>query len=156
MGLSVDMCHDVEKYEESIAMGLNAKKFLYFAVAAVAGGLSVLLFYKVFKWHIMASVYGMMPISGVIVMTGFYTSNGMTFGQILKRRFKKTNSKPLVYKSTECRKLYEKLNEIETVSIGKTADAQSEINKMLRALKIGAVLFVALIVIIIVVIAIAR
>lgn len=136
MGLTIDMCRDIEKYEEGVVMGLNAKKSICVIIAAFVGAGMVALFYKVLGWNLIVSVYAMIPFCGVVILSGFYTSNGLTFGQMIRRKLKRANEKPLLYKSTECRLIYEAVVP-ETVDIAVAAeDKQSEINKMMKKLKL--------------------
>lgn len=153
MGITIDMCHNIEKYKEEVVMGFDWKKSLYLIGAVLVGAGATFLFYKVFGWNILASVYAMMPFAGIIVFFGFYTKNGLTFGQIIRRKIKKANRSPLVYRSTECRAVYESINLKSAVAdMQSEDDKQAEINRMLKKLKIGlavaGTVFVLLIVLI--------
>lgn len=132
MGLTIDMCRDVEKYEEGVVMGLNAKKSICVIIAALTGAGIVALFHKVFGWSLVVSVYAMVPFCGVIILSGFYTSNGLTFWQMIRRKLKRANEKPLFYKSTECRAVYEAAAP-ETAA---PEDKRSEIDRMMKKLKL--------------------
>lgn len=136
MGLTIDMCRDVENYEEGVVMGLNAKKSICVIIAAFTGAGIVALFYKVFKWSLLVSVYAMIPFCGVIILSGFYTSNGLTFWQMIRRKLKKVNEKPLFYKSTECRSVYESAAFEPADSIVTAEDKRSEIDRMMKKLKL--------------------
>lgn len=142
MGLTIDMCNDIEKYEESVLIGMNAKKTLYFIAAAVVGIGAMFLFYKVFHWNLIISAYAMMPFSGIIILSGFSSQNGLTLGQTVLRRLKKTNYKPLTYCSTENRKNYEAALEIvaknDYTELSED-DKKSEIAKTMKKLKLTAI-----------------
>lgn len=153
MGMTIDMCHDIEKYKEDVLMGFDWKKSLYFIAAVLVGAGTIFFFYKVLGWNILVSVYAMMPFAGIIVFLGFYTKNGLTFGQIIRRKVKRANVKPLEYRSTECRACYEAINLADPAfKVQTEEDKQDEINRMLKKLKIGliagGVVFVLLIVLI--------
>ncbi len=136
MGLTIDMCHDVEKYEEGVVMGLNAKKSLCVIIAVFTGAGVAALFYKVLGWSLVASVYAMIPFCGVIILSGFYTSNGLTFLQLIRRKLQRVNEKPLFYKSTECRAVYEAAAPETAVAAAAPEDKRSEIDRMMKKLKL--------------------
>lgn len=136
MGLTIDMCRDVEKYEEGVVMGLNAKKSICVIIAALTGAGIVALFHKVFGWSLVVSVYAMVPFCGVIILSGFYTSNGLTFWQMIRRKLKRANEKPLFYKSTECRSVYEAAVPETADAAAAPEDKRSEIDRMMKKLKL--------------------
>ena len=99
MGLTVDICNDVEQYEESVVAGFNLKKTLYIGAAVLVGAACIAFFYFVLHINILLSVYLMMPFVAPIVIKGFYRDGkGSFLKDILGMRKK---SKPLVYHSTE-------------------------------------------------------
>lgn len=155
MGLTIDMCHDIENYKEDVVMGFDWKKSLYFIGAILVGAGSVFLFYKVLGWNLLVSVYAMMPLASAVVFCGFYTKNGMTFGQIIRRKIQKVNSTPIVSRSTECRASYEA---VSLASVGIDARSEEEVQveniRMLRKLIIGLVIGGAVFVVLIVLIAV--
>ena len=42
MALSIDTCNDIEKYEESVVAGLNARKSIYAVVGVLLGGVRIM------------------------------------------------------------------------------------------------------------------
>lgn len=159
MGLTVEMCHDIESYKEDVIVGFDWKKSIYIVVAAAVGVGTIFFFYKILGWSMFISVYAASPFSGLIILSGFYQRNGLTFLQMLRRKIKKVNGKPLVYRSTECRRIYEAalLSDSEHNAPSDSDQEQTaEIEKQLRKLKIGLVVGVVMMVLVIVLIILMR
>ena len=99
MGLTIDICNNVEQYEESVVAGFNLKKTLYIGASVLVGAACIAVFYFVFHINILISVYMMMPFVAPIVIKGFYRDGkGSLLKELLNLRSK---SKPLVFRSTE-------------------------------------------------------
>ena len=80
-------------------------------LSILVGGTIVVLTYK--KVGFALSAYIARPIVAPIALSGFYSFNGMSFMQMMKKRIKfMFKVKPLVYKSTENVK---ELKEVATV-----------------------------------------
>ena len=91
MNVSVEINRDIDKFKESVVLGLTAKQKVGFTLSA----------------------YIAIPIVAPIALSGFYSFNGMNFMQMMKKRSKfMFKVKPLVYKSTENVK---ELKEVATV-----------------------------------------
>lgn len=96
----IEINKDIDKYQESVALGLTAKQLGYSIAAVLAGGIIVLLTYK----HIglTGSAYVAVPIVSPIALGGFYTYQGMSFYETMKRRMHFLfGNKELTYISTE-------------------------------------------------------
>ena len=112
-------------------------------LSILVGGTIVVLTYK--KVGFTLSAYIAIPIVAPIALSGFYSFNGMSFMQMMKKRIKfMFKVKPLVYKSTEnVKELKEvavvmeeenqKLKNKEDINIKKTKQ------KMIRILVISIV-----------------
>ncbi|MBP3609468.1 MAG: PrgI family protein [Lachnospiraceae bacterium] len=99
MGLTIDICNDVEQYEESVVAGFNLKKTLCIGAAVIVGAAGMALFHFAFHINILVSVYMMMPLVAPIIIKGFYREGkGSLLKDILGMGKK---SKPLVFRSTE-------------------------------------------------------
>lgn len=153
MALSIDSCHDVEKFEESVIAGLNAKKTGYLAIALACGGTVALILILIVKIPMLLGVYGAAPLSFAIMAMGLYEKDGMNMFQLMKNRRSKNQNKPIGYVSTETKMEYEKHGKVEVVQDKETADAEFEkLKKLFIGIGIGAVLLVVLIVVIVVVV----
>ena len=98
MNVSVEINRDIDKFKESVVLGLTAKQLIASVLSILVGGTIVVL---------------TIPIVAPIALSGFYSFNGMSFMQMMKKRIKfMFKVKPLVYKSTENVK---ELKEVATV-----------------------------------------
>lgn len=101
---------NVEEYKETVAMGLTGRQAVFSGVALLAGaGVILCLFQKI---GIMASCYVATLVIIPIALMGFYQMNGMNFFQFFSRFLKSFKMKPLLYRSTESIKAYQKMVEI--------------------------------------------
>ena len=114
MNVSVEINRDIDKFKESVVLGLTAKQLIASVLSILVGGTIVVLTYK--KVGFTLSAYISIPIVAPIALSGFYSFNGMSFMQMMKKRIKfMFKVKPLVYKSTENVK---ELKEVATVMGG--------------------------------------
>lgn len=102
MGLTVSMCNDVEKYEESVFGGFSVKKLFFLLLAALVGAAVMAFFTFVLHVHIMVSVFLMMPVVVPIIMRGFYGGGSVSLVHGILAALRK--KKPLTYQSTEARR----------------------------------------------------
>lgn len=96
----IEVNKDIDNYKESVVLGLTARQLLYSALSVIVGGGIVLLLYK----HIglTASTYVAIPAVAPIALTGFYSYNGMTFMEMVRRKLYFAFKSPtLTYVSTE-------------------------------------------------------
>ena len=150
MALSIDTCNDIEKYEESVVAGLNAKKTICVAIALVCGGITSLMLYYLLHWQMIFCVYGATPITGVVIMFGFYEKDGMDFIGMLKNRLQKNQNKPICYISTETKSEYERHNK-DIVKVAQTKeDADKEFEKIKKIAIIGTIGAISVVILIIV------
>ena len=105
----VEINKDLEKYKESVAMGLTAKQLIFSIASLVVGGGLILLLYPYVGLTI--AVYISIPVVAPIALGGFYSYQGMSFYEVMKRRFYfMFHNKPLTYVSTESVDEIEKWN----------------------------------------------
>lgn len=96
----IEINKDIDRYQESVAMGLTAKQLIFSIVSIVVGGGIVLLLYKYIG--LTGSAYVAIPCVAPIALGGFYSFNGMSFYEYMgkKLHFMFAN-KALTYVSTE-------------------------------------------------------
>ena len=96
----IEINKDIERYQESVAMGLTAKQLIFSIVSVVVGGGIVLLLYKYIG--LTGSAYVAIPCVAPIALGGFYSFNGMSFYEYMgkKLHFMFANE-ALAYVSTE-------------------------------------------------------
>lgn len=104
----IEINKDIDKYQESVVMGLTAKQLIYSIATVLVGGLIVLLTYKYIG--LTGSAYVAIPVVAPIAMGGFYTYQGMSFYEATKRRLHFLfGNKELTYISTEGENAIKKL-----------------------------------------------
>ncbi len=98
--LVIEINKDIDRYQESVIMGLSAKQLIFSAASVLVGGSMVLLLYPFIG--LTGAAYVAVPCVAPIAMGGFYTYNGMDFYEYVRRKlYFLVNNKTLTYKSTE-------------------------------------------------------
>ena len=96
----IEINKDIDRYQESVAMGLTAKQLLFSAASVVVCGGLVLLLYKYIG--LTGAAYVAIPCVAPIALGGFYSYNGMSFYEYMGRKFHYMfGNKALTYVSTE-------------------------------------------------------
>ena len=96
----IELNKDIERYKESVVMGLTGKQLVCSLVSVAVGGGIVLFLYPYIG--LTTSVCVAVPVVSPIALEGFYTFNGMGFSKMMKRKFQMLFvNKPLLYVSTE-------------------------------------------------------
>ncbi len=104
----IEINKDIEKYQESVAMGLSAKQLLYSVLALGSGCAIVFLLYE--KIGLTFSCYVAVPIVAPIALCGFYSYNGMGFREVFIRYMRSIfRNKVLVFKSSGYREMREEI-----------------------------------------------
>lgn len=99
--MQIEISRDIDRYKETIIMGLTARQIIYSIASVVAGGGIVLLLYGYIG--LTPSVYVAIPVVAPIALGGFYSFNGMNFYEYMGRKLKMLFANaPLLYCSTEC------------------------------------------------------
>lgn len=100
----IEINKDIEKYQESVAMGLSAKQLVYSILALGSGCIIVFLLYE--KIGLTFSCYVAVPVVAPIALCGFYSYNGMGFREVFTRYMKNIfKNKTLVFKSSGYREM---------------------------------------------------
>ena len=96
----IEINKDIERYKESVVMGLTAKQLVYSVASVIAGGGIVLVLYPYIGMT--PSVYVAIPVVAPIALGGFYTYNGMSFYEVMGRKLRLLfANRPLTDVSTE-------------------------------------------------------
>ena len=82
----IEISRDIDRYKETVAMGLTAKQ-LVFSAASIAAGSSLVLVLQYFIGMTLA-VYIAIPVAAPIALGGFYSYNGMGFYEYMGRKIK--------------------------------------------------------------------
>ena len=96
----IEINKDIDRYQESVVMGLTLKQLLYAALSLIAGAGIVLLLQK--QIGLTLAAYVAVPVVAPLALQGFYQYNGMSFMEVMKRKlFFAFLNRPLVYVSEE-------------------------------------------------------
>lgn len=96
----IEINKDIDRYKETVIMGLTAKQLVFSVASVMAGSGIVLLLYPLIG--LTPSVYVAIPAVAPIALGGFYSFNGMGFYEFMGRKLRMTFANhPLVYVSTE-------------------------------------------------------
>lgn len=96
----IEINKDIENYKESVVLGLTARQLIYSVLSVIVGGIVVLLTYKYVGLTI--STYIAVPLVAPIALSGFYSYQGLTFMQMMKKKLQFAFRNPtLTYVSTE-------------------------------------------------------
>ena len=110
--MNISINKDIEKYQESVAMGLTARQLIFSIASVACGGAIVLLTYRYVG--LTGSAYIAIPVVAPLALNGFYSYQGMSFTQMFKRKmwfaFK---NRPLTYISEESEKPVNDISEKE-------------------------------------------
>ena len=106
--MNISINKDIEKYQESVVMGLTARQLIFSIASVACGGAIVLLTYRYVG--LTGSAYIAIPVVAPLALNGFYSYQGMSFTQMFKRKmwfaFK---NRPLTYISEESEKTIKRI-----------------------------------------------
>ena len=96
----IEINKDIDKYQESIVLGLTARQLIFSIASIIVGGGIVLLLYKYIG--LTGAAYVAVPCIAPIALEGFYSYNGMSFMQYWMRKIHcMIGNRTLTYISTE-------------------------------------------------------
>ena len=96
----IEISRDIDRYKETVAMGLTAKQLVFSAASVTIGG-GLVLGLQFFIGMTLA-VYIAIPVAAPIALGGFYSYNGMGFYEYMGRKLKMMfANRTLLYSSTE-------------------------------------------------------
>ena len=131
----IEINKDIEKYQESVAMGLSAKQLVYSILALISGCLIIFLLYG--KIGLTFSCYVAVPIVAPIALCGFYSYNGMGFREVFTRYMKSIfGNKALVFQSSGYRETVLEIKEREEAEKRAAVRKAKEERKRMRREKV--------------------
>ena len=96
----IEINKDIDRYQESLVMGLSAKQVIYSVLSVAIGGGIVYLVYPYLG--LTGAAYVAIPVVAPIALSGFYTFNGRSFAEVMKKRvYYMFGNRPLLYRSEE-------------------------------------------------------
>ena len=113
--MKIEINKDIDRYKETIVMGLTARQLIFSVLALLAGGSIVLLVYPYIG--LTGSAYVAIPIVAPIALNGFYSYNGMTFTELMKKKlYFAFLNRPITYSSTEGEQEIKKIRQEEQLA----------------------------------------
>ena len=114
----IEINKDIDRYKETVIMGLTARQLIFSVLSVLVGGGVVLLLYPLIG--LTASVYVAIPAVAPVALGGVYSFNGMNFYEYMGRKLKMLFAKdPLTYLSSEGEGVLEELQIEEAETAGK-------------------------------------
>ena len=96
----IEINKDIDRYQETVALGLTARQLMFSVASVVVGGGLVLLLYKYIG--LTGAAYVAIPCVAPIALGGFYSFNGMSFYEYMgKKLYFMFANRALTYVSTE-------------------------------------------------------
>ena len=124
----IEINKDIDRYQESVALGLSAKQLVFSITSVVVGGGLVLLLYRYIG--LTGAAYVAIPCVAPIALGGFYSYNGMDFYEYMRRKFYfMFGNKALTYVSTEGEQATKEF-EMEIALIEKTKGIKDRCKKI--------------------------
>lgn len=80
----IEINKDIDRYQETVALGLTARQLLFSVASVVVGGGLVLLLYKYIG--LTGAAYVAIPCVALIALGGFYSYNGMNFYEYMGKK----------------------------------------------------------------------
>lgn len=121
----IEINKDIDRYKETVIMGLTARQLIFSVLSVLVGGGVVLLLYPLIG--LTASVYVAIPAVAPVALGGFYSFNGMNFYEYMGRKLKMLFAKdPLTYLSSEGEGVLEELQIEEAETAGKEKKEKGE------------------------------
>ncbi len=131
----IEINKDIEKYQESVAMGLSAKQLAYSILALGSGCVIVFFLYE--KIGLTFSCYVAVPIVAPIALCGFYSYNGMGFREVFTRYMRSIfRNKALVFQSSGYREMVSEIKAKEEAGKRAAVKKAKEERKQIRKEKV--------------------
>ena len=116
----IEVNKDIDRYKETVVMGLTARQLIFSIASVVVGGGIVLLLYRYVGLTV--SAYIAIPAVVPIALSGVYSYNGMTFMQMMRKKLHFAfKNKPLIYISTEGKSEVEMIRQEESLAAKKSS-----------------------------------
>lgn len=80
----IEINKDIDKYQESVVLGLTARQLIFSAASVIVGAGLVFLLYRYVGMTV--SAYIAIPCVAPIALGGFYSYNGMDFYEYVGRK----------------------------------------------------------------------
>ena len=133
----IEVNKDIDRYQESVAMGLTARQLIFSIASVVVGGGIVLLLYKYIG--LTGSAYVAIPCVAPIALGGFYSFNGMNFYEYMGKKLHfMFGNRALTYVSTEGEPAIKQLEAEQNEQVKKKGEFEA-MKKKTRNMLLGLV-----------------
>ena len=133
----IEVNKDIDRYQESVAMGLTARQLIFSIASVVVGGGIVLLLYKYIG--LTGSAYVAIPCVAPIALGGFYSFNGMNFYEYMGKKLHfMFGNRALTYVSTEGEPAIKRLEAEQNEQVKKQEEFEA-MKKKTRNMLLGLV-----------------
>lgn len=123
----IEINKDIDRYKETVLMGLTARQLIFSVLSVAVGGGIVLFFYPLIGMT--PSVYLAIPAVAPVALGGFYSFNGMNFYEYMGRKLKMLfANQPLAYVSTENEGVIKEIWARETEKNGRENKEKGEVS----------------------------
>lgn len=123
----IEINKDIDRYKETVLMGLTARQLIFSVLSVAVGGGIVLFFYPLIGMT--PSVYLAIPAVAPVALGGFYSFNGMNFYEYMGRKLKMLfANRPLAYVSTENEGVIKEIWARETEKNGRKNKEKGEVS----------------------------
>lgn len=123
----IEINKNIDNYKESVVMGLTARQLIYSILSVGIGGIVLLLYRHI---GLTASTYIAIPVVAPIALMGFYSYNGMTFMEMVKRKLHFAfGNQTLTYISTEGETAIRQLRRAEETTGKQGSDTDKKSDK---------------------------
>lgn len=113
--MNIEINKDIDRYKETVVLGLTARQLVYSVLSVGVGGGIVLFLYPYVGLTV--SAYIAIPVVAPIALTGFYSYNGMTFMEMMRLRIHfMFGNRTLTYVSEESVKEIERYREQDRIA----------------------------------------
>lgn len=113
--MNIEINKDIDRYKETVVLGLTARQLVYSVLSVGVGGGIVLFLYPYVGLTV--SAYIAIPVVAPIALTGFYSYNGMTFMEMMRLRiYFMFGNRTLTYVSEESVKEIERYREQDRIA----------------------------------------
>lgn len=123
----IEINKDIDRYKETVLMGLTARQLIFSVLSVAVGGGIVLFFYPLIGMT--PSVYLAIPAVAPVALGGFYSFNGMNFYEYMGRKLKMLfANRLLAYVSTENEGVIKEIRARETEKNGRKNKEKGEVS----------------------------
>ena len=148
MSVSIEVCKDVEQFQESVAAGMDARHTVFALAGIAAGSVAGFVSHLLFHMNYIITMYVVMFAAVPVIFIGFLDKDGMGILERIKKSRALKKGGTLYDLSTESPEYFAKLLKRKPTAVTAAAEETVQMEDMKRKLILlsvfGAVLVVVL------------